>query len=198
METHVILVHGIRVIDKGQKSIGQLAEHFINAGHTVEMLDYGRFGLFAPRWQNNGVAKKLADQVNSLADQGVPVIVVGHSNGCAITHMAGENHGARIHQAVYIAPALNSNIKFPASFNSFLVFHNPKDWVVKLSAMLFAHYWGDMGAVGFTRFDHRGRNSNVLTNFEQSSGSSHSYFDSFFAPLIVREILNIRGTTCTN
>lgn len=193
MNTHVIFLHGFNIRDAGAETVAKLIPFFANAGCSTEILAYGHFNLFMPRWKNQDVAKTLHRLVTSLKLRDYRVIVVGHSNGCTITHIAGEQLQTPIDKAVYIGAALDRGVKFPNSFGAFDVWHNPKDWVVKLSRLLPFHRWGDMGATGFTRFDYRGHNYNMLTNYEVSSGKHHSAFSdeklAVFGPSIVEKAL---------
>lgn len=189
MKTHVIFIHGFNVLDGGAGTVGKLLPYFAKAGCSTEMLSYGHFNLFMPRWKNKDVAQTLARLVKSLKAKDYRVIVVAHSNGATITHIAGEEFKAHIDKVVYINPALNHGVKFPASFEKFDVWHNPSDWVVKLSRLLPLNLWGDMGARGYTRFDYRGHNYNMLTNYQKSSGRKHSSFGEFFSEIITEKSL---------
>lgn len=188
MNTHVIFVHGFNVYDSGAGTVGRLRPYFEQRGCTTEMLSYGHFNLFAPRWKNRSVAEKLAERVRDIKSIGMTCIVVGHSNGAAITHLAGEEFQAPIDKAIYINPALDRAVRFPDSFKAFDVWHNPRDNVVKLSRLLPFHPWGDMGATGYTRFDYRGKNYNMLTNFDLPSSKHSSIFHDpaikVFGPII--------------
>jgi pimeloyl-ACP methyl ester carboxylesterase len=191
MKVHAILVHGFNVYDSGAGTVGKLCPYFRRAGISAEVLDYGHFNLFAPRWRNKGVAERLNERVLDLKSIGYQVIVVGHSNGCAITHCAGDQFQAPIDRVVYINPALERHVRFPDSFGSFEVWHNPHDRVVSWARLLPFHPWGDMGKTGFTRFDYRGKNRNIV-NFLSGRGGAHSKVFSddaleTIAPAIVAE-----------
>jgi alpha-beta hydrolase superfamily lysophospholipase len=173
MKTHVILVHGFNVYDGGEGTIGKLRPYFEERGCSVEMLSYGHFNLFAPRWRNRDVAQRLSERVADIKHIGCRCIVVAHSNGAAITHLAGSEFGACIDKAVYLNPALERSVAFPASFGAFDVWHNPHDKVVAISKLLPFHPWGDMGRFGATRFDARGKNHNVV-NYVSGKKNAHS------------------------
>lgn len=185
MKTDVILVHGIRVSDGGEGSIGLLAPHFTAHGCVVHTFDYGRFGIFAPRWQNKGAAKELADFAASIETD--RLIIVAHSNGAAVTHLAGQYYGLKAFKVVYIAAALDNDVEFPQGFTWFDVWHNPKDPVTWLARLPLWHIWGDMGRYGYTTHDYRGKNYNLLTNYAESTGSDHSPFSEFFGQHIAHQ-----------
>ncbi|WP_339869053.1 hypothetical protein [Pseudohongiella nitratireducens] len=193
MNTHVILLHGFNVRDGGKGSVGKLMMFFEAAGCSVELMSYGYFNVFMPRWRNKTVARDLADKVARVKAAGYRCVVCAHSNGAAITHLAGKKHDAPIDKVMYINPALDAGVRFPESFGAFDVWHNPKDIIVKLARLIPWHQWGSMGAVGYTRFDHRGHNYNMLTNFDLPSALHSSIFHdparAVFGPLIAQKAL---------
>lgn len=189
MKTKVFLLHGFNVKDGGKNTILKLAPFFEERGAEVVDFAYGHFNLFMPRLRNPKVAQDLAVACNQAKLDGYNVVLVGHSNGCTIIHIAGEKFGAVADKVVYINPALDRGVEFPKGFKSFDVWHSPGDRIVKYSRFLFKNLWGDMGATGFTRHDPRGTNLNAQTNFEQASSKHSSVFDdtliNYFGPRIV-------------
>lgn len=189
MKTMVFLLHGFNVRDGGKNTILKLSPYFAEAGAEVVDFGYGYFNLFMPRWRNPQVAQDLAVACNQAKLAGYRVVLVGHSNGCTIIHIAGEKYGAVADKVVYINPALNRDVKFPPTFRSFDVWHSPSDKAVSISRILPLNLWGDMGAVGFTRHDERGMNFNAQTNFDRASKRHSSIFSDalidFFGPKIV-------------
>lgn len=199
-QVHVIFLHGFNVPDEGKSGIAQLMPYFAAHGCQTEMLPYGRFGLLDTRFGNPVVAQQLAARIVELTALGHRCIVVAHSNGCTITHLAGDLYGAPIEKVVYLNAALNRGIRFPASFGSFDVWHNPKDKAVRAARLRPFSLWGDMGAVGFTRFDRRGKNYNMLTNYDLPSRRHGSIFKepalSVFGPIIAARALNLPRSNC--
>lgn len=159
---HVIFIHGFNVADNGASTVGRLVPHFAAIGCSTEVLSYGHFNLFEPRLKNASVAELLAARIHAATR---PVIVVAHSNGCAITHKAARM-GAPISKAVFISAALNSDAEFPECIGAVDVWHSRKDWVLRLAKLLPFHNWGDMGRVGASRYDRRVKNFDRSQNFD--------------------------------
>lgn len=183
---HVLFIHGFNVRDNGANTVGRLVPFFATLGCSTEMIAYGHFNLLEPRWENHQVAELLADRINAASR---PVIVVAHSNGCAITHKCN----ATIDKAVYINPALDRDAQFPASILAADVWHSRGDMAVWLSRLLPFNAWGDMGAVGAARHDRRVKNFDKAQNYELSSTKHSDVFKSplveYFGPIIAKEAL---------
>lgn len=189
MKTKVFLLHGFNVRDGGKKSILTLVPFFEEVCAEVVDFAYGYFNLLVPRWRNPKVAQDLAVACHQANLDGYRVVLVGHSNGCTIIHIAGEKYGAQADKVVYINPALNRSVVFPKGFKSFDVWHSPDDGAVALARLLPLNLWGDMGAIGFTRHDSRGTNFNAQTNFDLVSDEHSGMFTpevvNYFGPLVV-------------
>jgi len=190
-----ILIHGFNVWDP-RLSVGKLQPFVSAEGIPSIMLNYGHFGLIDTRFKNDKVAKRLAEVVNNARKDGREVVVVGHSNGCAITHRAAEKYGAKIKRAVYLNPALKANLDPPREISEVHVWHSPDDWPVKLAKLLpavNARPWGSMGAKGYTGASARVLNFNKQYGFAVSSSSHSDVFDdenlAYFGPLITRTSL---------
>lgn len=185
-------VHGFNVKDNGAGTIGKLVPFFANAGIATEMITYGHFNLFEPRWENERVAKHLFNRIAAAIESGYKVIVVGHSNGCDIAHRAGKM-GAPIDKAVFISAALNSDTKIAPSIDALDVWHSRKDWVLFLAKFLPFHRWGEMGRTGATRYDKRVKNFDRSQNYDAPSAWHSDIFASplieYFGPIILTESL---------
>ena len=188
MKTHVILIHGIRKVDS-LECMQRLRPFFIARKKNPIIHDYGHLGILT-RFQNKRLAKELADKINSLDGR---VIVVAHSNGCAITHLAASLYNAKINKAVYINAALESRVDVPSSIESVDVYHAPSDFTLLLGALRPFHIWGTMG-----RYGYRGKSTNVTNyNFEMDfvvKNKGHStLFErdiiEYYGPIIVNNTL---------
>lgn len=162
--TLVILVHGFNVSDGGKKTVGKLKYYFErHSGVTVRVLDYGYFGLLSTRLFNEEVSENLSKMIMEHFIMYDRIIVVGHSNGCAIAHMASEKlpESVYVDRYVYINPALKAELAPAGSVLAWDVWFNRKDHVVKLSKLLFwrasERPWGKMGAIGYQGSDPRVR-----------------------------------------
>lgn len=195
-KTHVILIPGFNVRDGGEASVGKMAPYFKLEGCTTEIFDYGYFNLFAPRWRNKMVAERLAERIADINATEYDCVVLAHSNGATITHIAGNKFGAKIDRVVYINPALDNWVSFPESFASYDVWHNPHDRVVSLARFIPFHLWGDMGRWGSTRYDKRGRNWNMINyimgRINPHSRSFSDEISMIIAPIIVQTTLTER------
>jgi len=177
MKTFVILVHGFNVWDGGKKSIQTLIPYFEKRGCTVDTLAYGWFGLIQARFCNDEVASELAKRVNTLEHQGYErVIVVGHSNGCAIAHLASPSIIHPNVKYVYINPALRREAEPAPVIQGIDVWYNGSDWAVALSKILIwratERPWGIMGRIGYTGYNPKFRNYDTGTIKPHALGHS--------------------------
>ncbi len=190
-----ILIHGFNVGDGGRATIGTLKDFFVAEGVTPILINYGYFGLFQTKFRNKTIAKKIFDTVAAAYKSFDEVYVVGHSNGCAIAHLASALEGFKAHGFVYINPALRSVYRRSASVSFIHIWHSPSDRAVKIARWLpFRGAWGSMGAEGYT-----GIKDTAVVNFDKennfalsSSGHSDVFHYSkrpYFGPLIVRAML---------
>jgi hypothetical protein len=152
----IFLVHGFNVFDGGKGTIGKLQEPLEDLGFNVQLFSYGWVGLLGVRVLTESIARRLA----SLAKPGD--IAVGHSNGANIINRAAWEFQAPFELLAYINPALDSDMPLARQVKRALVFYTSRDWVVKLTRILWAHDWGQMGATGYTGiFDRRYLNINT-------------------------------------
>jgi len=180
----VILVHGFNVRDGGAGSIGKLSPFFERAGFEVVVFNYGWRGLLGVRFGNKGVAKKLTSLVR-MGD-----VVVGHSNGACVAHLAATLFAAPFGPCVYINPALDADALLAPQVPALDVWYSPDDGPVAFAKFLPWHPWGDMGARGYQgNYDPRIHNHNKSDNLPVESNEHSDTFAepalSYFAPQIV-------------
>ncbi len=144
-----LLVHGFNVRDGGHKTTDRLRTPLEEKGYEVSELDYGWFGLLRVRRRNKTVAKILASLWWDYD------LIIGHSNGCAIIHLAGnllkrtQDH-TQAPQVVFLNPALNAKAEIPASVvEKVYVYFSQNDKSTWMSKWLPWHVWGEMGKIGF-------------------------------------------------
>ncbi|MCK4871082.1 MAG: alpha/beta hydrolase [Gammaproteobacteria bacterium] len=200
----VLLVHGFNVYNP-EKSVGKLRTFFEVRGCPTVIINYGHTGLIETRRKNPKIAKKIAAVV-SAAKKVHPnreVIVVGHSNGCAIMHLATTKYAAAIDTSVYINPALEKHLAPGAAVKRCHVWHSPSDkpvkWGKRLSRIIpkrwfNARPWGEMGAVGYIGTDKRMFNFNKQADFLLVSREHSDMFKwsllPYFGELIANEALD--------
>jgi pimeloyl-ACP methyl ester carboxylesterase len=195
MKPQVLLIHGFNVSDKGVGSVGELRGYLASEGFPYHILKYGLFRLWKTRTQNDNVAEQVAAFVKNAK---APVILIGHSNGCTISHLAVKYYGAEPLHCVFINPALavDTKLEGPCSYD---VWHSPSDRPVKWARFLPDSKWrpwGAMGAYGANLTDYNEKadivNYNKETNFEHSSKEHSDVFKtpllSYFGPLIVNTL----------
>ena len=175
------LVHGFNVSDGGEKTTDTLRPYAEQAGYRVVEFDYRHAGLLSVRLCD----KKLAMAFSNLAEPGS--IAIGHSNGCAIVHLAAQ-YGAQFDQVVYINPALNRDAELAPQVRAAHVWHSPSDKPVRLARWLPNHVWGKMGATGYTGEDERYINYNKEHDYGMISRTHSDVFSpeilAFYGPRI--------------
>lgn len=186
-----ILIHGFNVWDGGVATVGKLRPFFADLAVPYVMVNYGHFGIIETRLKNRKIARRVARAVTNARSGNYQVIVVGHSNGCAIAHLAAEEYGAQIDRAVYINPALEEHIGPPVGIRSLHVWHSPSDRPVKWAEWLpgcNARPWGEMGATGYIGRDDRVENFNKEQDFTVSSSGHSDMFSieqiGYFGPIV--------------
>lgn len=202
----ILLVHGYNVFDP-EETVGQLRTFFETQGCPTIIVDYGHTGLIETRRKNPKIAKRLAYLVEAskTAQPNRPVIVVGHSNGCAIIHLATTAHNAAIDTVVYINPALGKRLAPGPQVSRCQVWHSPSDkpvkWAKRLSRIIprrwfNARPWGEMGAVGYLGDDKRVQNFDKQNDFLLSSKEHSDVFHwrllPYFGDLIAKTALNYK------
>ncbi len=190
-----ILIHGFNVGDGGRSTVGTLAPFFAGQGVVPIVINYGYFGLLQTKFRNEAIAKRVFAAVAAAYKSFDEVYVVGHSNGCAITHLASLLEGFKAHGFVYINPALRSDYCRGPGVSFIHVWYSPSDRAVKFARWLpFRGAWGEMGAKGYS-----GVKDTAIVNFDKENdfalkSKRHSdVFDiskrPYFGPLIVRAML---------
>ena len=187
MKPLILLVHGINTT-LSIETVGKLRTFFECRGCPVVAVNYSYTGVMAARSKNPKVAKDLAKIIRKTkaAEPGRPVIVIGHSNGCAIIHIASTNFRAEIDTAIYINPALKKDLAIGSRVNECHIWHSPSDSPVKWSKRLSkiipsswfdARPWGEMGATGYIGNDERMINFNKEDDFMISSCKHSDVFE---------------------
>ena len=199
MQPIVLLIHGYNVFNP-EKTVGKLRTFFETRGCPTIMIDYGHTGLIETRFKNPKIAKKIAGIINAIkqSEPNRRIILVGHSNGCAIIHIATNDFKAAADEVVYINPALEKHLSPGNNVKHCSVWHSPSDkpvkWARRLSKIIpkkwfNARPWGEMGAVGYMGQDERVTNFNKEDDFLLSSNAHSDVFDwelmPFFGDLIV-------------
>ena len=165
MKTLAIFIHGLNV----KTEIGSLRKmipFFSARGIDVIEFNYGYLWLGGAIEKNRELSRLLAHTINEAYDNYDSVVVLGHSNGCAIMELA-TNHFQKCDAYVYLHPAIDSSNSPSDKVRFTQVWFNPDDIVIKLCRYVYPFKWirkrtgwGDMGVVGYT-----GNDSNV-TNYE--------------------------------
>lgn len=191
-KTLVILVHGFNVTDGGAGTIGKLKRYYAARGAKVVSVRYGWFGLFQTRFCNEEVSENLTYLIQKGSQRFNRIIVVGHSNGCAIAHLASYKGTVPIHRFVYINPALKKHYTPDGRVKAVDVWHNWHDSAVVWAKFLFwrasERPWGLMGRTGYRGDDQRFVNFDTAEDFTHSAKGHSGVFAtksiSFFGPLI--------------
>lgn len=140
---NIKLIHGIHA-KEGNHNMSQLYPHIkilSNPEDTVELFEYGFMGFWEARWDNDGVAMRLA--ASCKKDE----VWITHSNGAAIAYLATTKYGAKPKGIVNINPALDRWLTAPVDWVHTI--HSDGDRAVWWSQWLPFHLWGDQGKVGY-------------------------------------------------
>ena len=194
--TVAILVHGFNVWDGGKATVGKLERYFMDAGVDCMVLKYGWFGIGRTYIKNRKVAARLIEACNvvKMTDPTAKIVLVGHSNGCAIIQKACEVYDGKVHRGVYINPALDKDTDIAKTMKGLTVWFSPSDKPVRWSKWLPFHPWGEMGCKGYGwEYEKRVNSINKETAFAVSSSSHSDVFSDkklpFFGPLIVKNAI---------
>lgn len=201
VKTLVILIHGFNVTDGGASTISKLKPYYHKRGAHVISLRYGWFGLLRARFCNEEVSEKLAALIKAESPHYPRIIVVGHSNGCAVAHLASFKCTLPIHRLVYINPALKRYYVPGAGVKNVDVWYNPKDIAVLLAKFLFwrakERPWGLMGRTGYIGDDPRFVNFDTANDFSVVAKGHSTVFKkkkiAFFGALITLISMNTPG-----
>ncbi len=197
--TLVIMIHGFNVTDGGASTILKLKPYYRKRGAHVISLRYGWFGLLQARFCNEEVSEDLAKLIDGNAKHYSKIIVVGHSNGCAIAHLASFKCKAIIHRLVYINPALKRYYVPDSNVKAIDVWHNAEDNAVLWAKLLFwrarERPWGLMGRTGYMGQDTRFVNFDTARDFTTKVKGHSAIFKKraicFFGLLIADISMNV-------
>lgn len=164
-----VLVHGLGTRHTDDSSLAELTPTLLSQGFVVCNFRYGFTSVIGAVVRNRKIAQELHSILQSLVDYYDEILVIGHSNGCALMDMAShnlQNNNKKIGY-VYISPAASVH-KAPDHAISWLdVWYNPRDYIIRLirlamriSLVIHRSQWGLMGILGYRGSDNR------VTNFE--------------------------------
>ncbi|PJF33464.1 MAG: hypothetical protein CUN57_02100, partial [Phototrophicales bacterium] len=136
MKVCAILVHGFNVTDSGFNTIDKLEVFFQERGVTPIRLTYGYFGLLQTRFFNKKVARRVVEAVHNAKIHYDRVIVVGHSNGCAISFLASGFPELSCDAFCWINPALDPEATPGYGVDTIHVWYSPSDFPVKLASLI--------------------------------------------------------------
>jgi len=154
-KTAVVFVHGL--MTEKNKSILQDLEHFFpKTEFNCFYFNYGFLFILGAIRDNQKIANKLSEQVNSLYQEYERVVLVGHSNGCALINIASRDfHWVDL--AVFLHGA-SPRETFPKNVKTLHVYYSPKDWIIRIihRNVLYPFKWlrkktgwGDIGLKGY-------------------------------------------------
>jgi len=189
-----LLVHGFNVRDNGLGTVARLAPYFNVRNWDTIVFRMGWMDVLQVYTQNKRHAKRLAEAAkNAKLRNNQPVVALGHSNGCAVIHLATTLYGAPIDRVAYVNPALEKDLVPGSAVDHCDVWYSPSDTPVKWARYLPKHIWGEMGRTGYVGEDDRMDNHNKQDDFLVSS-KKHSDFAkaeklTYFAPLIINQLV---------
>lgn len=182
MKRLAILIHGLNVPSGGIGKLRCLKDELSEAGFEISEFKYGYTQIFGALRRNRTIAVELAKQIDKAYEAYDEVVVLGHSNGCAIMELAA-NQIKKCDMYVYIAAALYSySTPYPAVSKTDVWF-NPRDGIIKLAEigrhipqwMFKRLQWGRMGLTGYQGYDASVRN-HVIRVFGINCKQQHSAF----------------------
>lgn len=203
----VLSIHGINVTDEGAGTTAKFSNIFTKNGAFFEIVGYRWVAI--PDKTNKRIGKYLAERIAYHKTNGKTVVVIGHSNGCAIMDYASQIGAMPADIYCYLNPAVEKD-REPQGVKWTLVWHTEDDHVVWWSRLLSlvtfnsvkARPWGEMGKTGY-----KGKHKNVI-NFEYSNknlfnpaGSGHSgIFQKFdhFEKLVFQAVMQATEETDIN
>lgn len=167
MKRLAILVHGIGV-SNGIGSLSAFEPYLTRRGFDIQKFSYGFVFFLSTMEKNPQVAKTLAKLIDDsylLYDE---VVVIGHSNGCAVMELAAA-YIKKCHHYTYLNPALESGNSPGFKVKRTDVWFNRKDCVLKLTEIvrhipqwMFKKLpWGKMGIIGYTGSDTTVQNNEI-------------------------------------
>lgn len=152
----VILVHGIFTRDNSTKNIDRISPAFKENGYDIRVARVGFSSIFGTTIAFANLIESTRRAIDRAMRAGYKKIVcVGHSNGCALLHMASYKVNPELAKHVklkyiYINAALNERFHPAACVDYLDVYYAPDDWIVWMSQALgWVIPWGKMGKVGY-------------------------------------------------
>ena len=151
MIPHAYLVHGFNDRTEGGTGVDLLAGALKTLGYQPIQVDYGWTGRIGVRMCNKRIASALSGTIHWRD------IAIGHSNGCAIIHLATHHpqHPAPFSRLIYVNPALDADAELAPSVKRLDVFHDPSDFWPSVASWIPWSPWGAMGSVGYEGTDKR-------------------------------------------
>ena len=183
----VKLIHGIRSLAKGSRTMGPLQKELDARMIVSEIVTYGY--ILVPI-TNGKAVQAVLDEIKGLSSP----VLVGYSNGAWAAVQAAET-GAPVDHLVLVSPALHKGHEFPGHIRRIDVFYSGGDfptraakwwrWVVNWLPWRWdaPHDWGEMGRTGYTGADPRVRNHPL------PSSVGHSWYASPGAVARVADIV---------
>lgn len=98
-------------------------------------------------------------------------VVVAHSRGALVVHYAMQTGLTNFSHVFLFAPAMESDVVWPAGAEHIHVIHNPDDPALKAGTLLLNHPFGDLGLTGYD-----GPPDPRITNFEWRYPGHSCYF----------------------
>jgi len=206
MKYIVLLIHGINTKNPAG-SVGQFRTFFEAAGVPCIIVDYDHVGFIRARQKNKKVAEKIATITKAIKkNNGVKIVALSHSNGCAISHIATTEFLAPIDYCIYLNAALKRTLAPGPSVEQCDVYYSPSDTPVKAAKALSkvtrfiskdwfdARPWGEMGAYGYEGDDARMIGYDKENNSPVVSKTHSDILDwdktPFFGPVITNRVFD--------
>lgn len=142
------ILHGFNVRDNGKTTVARLIPELTRNGIQCVQHKWGWRGLFGTWFFNKKLVDRLMEDMNDGDD------VIGHSDGGNIAFWAAER-GAKFRRMLMINPAIDNDKELPKQVELCVVFHDPKDLTVRVSAWIPFNRWGRGGATGLLSKDPR-------------------------------------------
>lgn len=184
-----ILVHGLFTSQLDVSPLDALVERLEEKNFEVHHFKYG-FLTINQAFRNRTIADRLVSLVNSTLDRYDRILLISHSNGCSITHLALNSiESFRRVEVIFLAASVQPNICIPDCVSRLQVFYNPFDIILMLlrplcifKKFIGSRNWGCMGLLGYIGSDTRIKNHLSLTfsmNVYDQHNSSLLDFDNF-------------------
>ena len=163
----VYLVHGWR--SRGEY-MDRLAIGLRGKGYAARVIKYGQTFW---RGETEQASFDAVVQLTKAVRKGD--VVIGHSNGCNVTHDA-LRVGLIAETCIFLSPALDesiSSIDYMPTLRRVHVWFTKKDWAVWLAKFVPSSDWGAMGRYGYQGNDERFINR----DWSQKIGGHSHWFD---------------------